>query len=142
MKGKRGWIRIVEAFVALLLITGVLLFVVNKGYIKGTDISEDVYRDELSILREIELNDVLRLEILKADIENGLVISNLNLPKTYSLIEDRIPDYLDCEAKICKLDKICITKNKEQDVYAQAVVISATDELYSPRQIKLFCWVI
>ena len=36
---KKAWIRIIEAFVALLLITGVLLIVINKGYIGKEDVS-------------------------------------------------------------------------------------------------------
>src|SRR3989344_493349 len=64
---KRGWIRVVEAFVAILLIVGVLLFVINKGYIGKKDISKQVYDAEISVLREIELDDNLREEILKLE---------------------------------------------------------------------------
>jgi len=56
-------------------------------------------------------------------------------------IIDRTPDYLECQAKICELDKICsLEEYIEQDVFAQAVAITATLEEYAPRQLKLFCW--
>src|SRR3989344_7529675 len=46
-----GWLKIVEAFFAILLITGVLLFLVSKGYIGNNEgNSEKVYQIENSIL--------------------------------------------------------------------------------------------
>ncbi|GAJ11607.1 unnamed protein product, partial [marine sediment metagenome] len=65
-KNKRGWIRIVEAFVAILLVTGVLLVIINKQYIGKDDISAKVYDVELSILREIQSDTALRDSILQA----------------------------------------------------------------------------
>ena len=56
---KKGWIRIVEAFVAILLITGVLLILLDKGYLKE-DISSKVYEAEVSILRGVQLDLELR----------------------------------------------------------------------------------
>ena len=142
-KNRRGWIRIVEAFVAILLIVGVLLIVINKGYIGKADISEKVYIAQLSILREIEVDDSLRAEILNAHpIPVVLDQFNAKVPYVKNKIDTRTPDYLTCEGKICALDEICaLTSNIQKDIYAQAVAITATKEVYSPRQLKLFCWV-
>jgi len=143
MKNKRGWIRIVEAFVAVLLITGVLLVVMNKGYIGRTDISEKVYDAELSILREIELDDGLREKVMDIDLvllplEEG----DAEFPPEITLkVMERTPDYLDCSVKICKINDVCgLNEYLEEDVYAQKVIITATLEKYNPRQLKLFCW--
>jgi len=59
MKGKRGWIRIVEAFTALILIMIVFLIFINKGIVKG-DSSKDVYEIQIRIEREIQINENLR----------------------------------------------------------------------------------
>ncbi|KHO51286.1 MAG: hypothetical protein QT05_C0044G0001, partial [archaeon GW2011_AR13] len=64
---KRGWIRIVEAFVSILLIAGAVLVLMNEGYIAKTDISQKVYDAELSILRDIELDETLRTEVLELE---------------------------------------------------------------------------
>jgi len=132
---KRGWIKIIEAFIAILLVAGVLLFVINKGYIGKADISDKVYDAELSILREIELDDSLRSQILEAEIGG-------NVPKDIrDKVEQRKPDYLTCEAKICKLDEICeMDTYLEKDVYSQSVAIAADREKFDPRQLRLFCW--
>lgn len=136
---KRGWIRIVEAFVAILLIAGTLLIVINKGYIGKKDISKDVYEIETSILREIELDDNLRAEILNANLDE---VNEGNAPKTRDKINVRKPDYLECRAKICKMNEICVLDSLdiEKEIYAQSVAISASLDTYDPRQLRLFCW--
>jgi len=149
-KNKKGWIRIVEAFIAVLLIAGVLLFVINRGYIGKRDISEQVYEVQLAVLREIELNSELRVSILAIDNESLPVewenfTTENNLDKVKGKLSERLPDYLTCEARICKLESVCPKKVFiEKDIYAQGVAITAEttaeEAKYDPRQLKLFCW--
>jgi len=143
-----GWLKIVEAFFAILLITGVLLFLVSKGYIGNNEgNSEKVYQIENSILREIQLNDGYRNQILGASPEEG------NPPDTYwetpgdiaGHIEERLPNYLSCNSKICKPERVCgvdvvLAGNKE--VYVQSVLITVTldQPTFSPRKLTLACW--
>ena len=135
IKRKKGWIRIVEAFIAVLLIAGVLLFVINSGYIGRRDISEQVYEVQLAVLREIELNSALRTQILTTPIEEGVPIPVTNK------INERMPEYLECTSRICNLTSVCpIDRVIEKDVYAQSVAITAEGTTYNPRQLKLFCW--
>lgn len=150
----RGWIRIVEAFFSLLLIAGVFLIVLNKGYIGGSDISSRVYDLQLSVLREIELNDNLRQQVLAAEragcdgvcddplTSTGLEEDGEGFPSAVTTkINERMPDSFNCKSKICKIDVICeLEEYIDQDVYAQAVAITATLEEYDPRQLKMFCW--
>lgn len=142
MKDKRGWIKIVEAFVAILLVAGVLLVVVSEGYLGEKDISSTVYDAEISILREIQLNDSLRKDILNA---GALPIGwdNANFPLSVkNKIINRAPNYLDCEAKICGLNKTCESyAYPGKEVYAQPVIIMSTLTELDYRQLKLFCWV-
>lgn len=146
---KQGWIRIVEAFIAVLLVTGVLLIFINKGYLgQGkSDYSEKIYNAQISVLREIQLDSTLRTKILEY---GSIPVSSSEPgfpPEVLNKINERINEYqyLDCTASICELDKICpqlYTTNKEKNIYAQAVAISAEPniETFSPRQLKLFCW--
>jgi len=134
---KGGWIRIVEAFIAILLIAGVLVFLISKGYVGGPDNSEKVYEIENAVLYEIQLDETLRAKILSVSIP-------FDVPETDSIrqhIDNRIPGYLYCEAKICELNQICALDNyPQQDVYAQSIAITASLADYKPRQLKLFCW--
>ena len=137
ISNKRGWIRIVEAFIAILLISGVLLYVINQGYIGKRDISEQVYEAQLAVLREIELNSTLRSQILTDD--NYLVPEEV-----IKKINNRMPDYLECTSRVCTLKDLCpISPGQapvERDIYAQAVAIAAEGEAYGPRKLKMFCW--
>ena len=157
MKSKRGWMKIVEAFVSILLIVGVLLIVINKGYI-GRDISTEIYDAQLSILRGIQVDETLRNNILISnksgydplENESSLPISweefNDNeqriLQDVRNKITEQIPEYLDCVARICELDDSCVSNSAvEGEVYTQAITIVANYAVFSPRQLKLFCWI-
>ena len=154
---KRAWIRIVEAFVSILLIIGVLLIVINKGYI-GKDISSEVYETEISILRSIQLDNTLRNNILisnksgynAASGESPLPIEwddfDDNEERVLKDVRDKIinqiPNYLECQAKICELDDSCTLNGEiETEIYAKPATIAANYAIFSPRQLKLFCWV-
>ena len=141
MKSKKAWIRIVEAFTTILLITGVLLIVLNKGYLPKEDISQGIYEEQQWILREIQLNDSLRESVLSFDL-NSLPIEWDNFPQDLKdKIISKTPGDLECIAKICNINEICVLSEiSDKDIYAQKVIITATLEKYSPRQLKLFCW--
>ena len=136
-RSQLGWIEIVEAFVAILLVAGVVLIILNKSSMSNADISQQVYTTELSMLREIETNDTFRAEIV--------AISNLpsDIPlNIQELINKRSPNYLTCTGKLCAADdKGCsYSGSQKKDIYAQSVLISSTLRVVEYRQLKIFCW--
>jgi hypothetical protein len=143
MKNKKGWIMIVEAFVAILLIGAVLVVILNQQNSKTNDPTSSVGNYENYILRTIELNDSMRGELINID--------NSNLPVNWSTsnfpsdIEKTITNLtlnsLVCQAQICLTNDTCKFESKvDKDVYVQSIFITATDSNYNPRQLKLFCW--
>jgi hypothetical protein len=143
VKNKRGWIRIVEAFVAILLIAGILLLVVGQDYLQKEDISVGIYKEEILILRQIQLNENLRSDLLTVStlpIEWNDFSTN-GLSNVESHIDSKVPSNLECVAKLCAIDILCdLTTTLDKDIYAQQVIISANLNDYKPRQLKLFCW--
>lgn len=145
MKNKNGWIEIVEAFVAILLIVGVILILLSGGDIEKKDISETVYNVEISILREIQKNDTLRLEISSAPEPLPIEWDDGRFP---ALVKDKIiartPTYLECVGQICNVTEPCNLRETEEikgkDIYAQSVSIISTLEGVCNRQLNLFCW--
>ena len=139
---KRGWIEIVEAFVAVLLISGVLLVLFTQQNSEKTDISTSIYTTQISILREIQTNDKFRNEILNP-LDSVLPIEweNPIFPQVIkNKIIERTPDYLECIAKICSLgDECTLSSSQKENVYAQDVTISSTLEKIGYRKFKLFC---
>jgi hypothetical protein len=140
---KHGWIRIAEAFFSIVMIAGVLVVVINKGYIGGEDVSSKVYNAEITVLREIQLNDELRKQIVDLELEESISWDSASFPEDVkNIILGRIPSYLTCEAKICRMDEVCVlVKYIDENVYSKSVAITATNERYDPKQLKLFCWI-
>ena len=144
MVNKRGWIKIVEAIVAVLIILGALLLILNRGSIPKEDISEKVYKAEYLVLREIELNEMLRAEVLYADPlpVDWLTFDSKGLSGVKAKINEKTPNYLECEGKVCWLNQTCsIDSYQDRDIYAKAISITTNLQVYSPRQLKLFCWI-
>jgi hypothetical protein len=141
MRSKSGWIEIVEAFVAVLLIVGVLLIVLNKGYLEKRDISEMIYETQLSILREIQTNDTLRTKILDIPEPMPVAWEDERFPvELKDKIIKRTPNYLECIGKICDMTQSCTIESKEKEIYSQSVAITSTLQTLSYRKLNLFCW--
>jgi hypothetical protein len=142
--GKRGWIRIVEASIAILFITGVILVVINSNELEsGDEVSLKILEEEISMLREIQLNNSLREEVLSVSsfpVESG----EAGFPQEVEdKINSSIPNYLECALKICSIDSECIlTTEISKSIYAESVLITTIPESssYSPRKLKIFCW--
>lgn len=135
--GKKGWIRILEALIAILLIIGFLVITIDKGDEKE-ELSSRIYSVEKAMLKEIQINETFREYILGTtgtiefeNFEQGL--------KNH--ITKRTPEYLNCTSKICAFDNVCgYEDDSGKSIYARSVIITANLEVYSPKQIKLFCW--
>lgn len=149
---RRGWIRIVEAFVAILLLMGAVGVFYAGGKFRSVDFSEEIYAQELAILQEVQSDPSLRaiiLDVRQSDLplswEDFTNQGQYELGTLRSYLEERFPTQLTCSAKLCVLDDICgYTGSTPPEgisgIYAQAVTISADDIRYSPKQVKLFCW--
>jgi len=142
MRNKKAWIKIFEAVIAVLLIASVLLVVLGQDSVKKDDDSLEIYKVEISILREIQLNNSLREDIL------GIVslpvewddFNSQGLGEIKEKINSKTPDYLSCRAMLCEMIADCILDNwSGGEVYVQSIAITANLTTYSPRQLKLFC---
>jgi len=144
---KRGWIEIIEAFFAIMLVAAVILLLLNKGYFKGTDVSDDIYNVQISILREIQTNDTLRTDIVNAvsgipGADLPVDWSNPNFPiSVKEKVYQRTPSSLNCTGKICNMTATCtLGEVKETDIYSQSVTITSTLYNVTFRKLNLFCW--
>jgi len=141
---KRGWVRIFEAFIAVLLITLALLVLLNQGYFRKGEDTSKIYDAEISILREIQTTDSLREEVLAIDEGSLPAIWGEGFPaNTKTKITAATPSYLNCEATICTTDDACTYSGSVNDrgIYAKSTLITASlTQGFKPRQLKIFCW--
>ncbi|MBM3228793.1 hypothetical protein FJZ20_02840 [Candidatus Pacearchaeota archaeon] len=138
---RRGWIKIAEAFFALLLVATVVIAVVSQINIKTTSYSSKILSVERGILKEIELNYTLRTEVINTE---GIVEWGDFPAQTKEKIQTLTPSYLTCVAKICEPTDECVLDEEnnvlgEGDVYVDSVLIYSNLEKYNPRLLKLFC---
>ena len=126
MQNKRGWIKIVEAFLALMIITIVLLSAYSVTKQENTS---SVYRIEDSVLDSIVQDSVMREAVLHSDVAavNGTVAGKLS-------------SVFGFEVLICNPEDICNLPAYKKDVYARERIVSSTLDEYSPKKLKLFVW--
>jgi len=145
MRNKRGWIKIVEAAIALLLIAGTILMVVPRAEVTKSDKEQEIYNWETVSLREIELSESLRVDILNVMLTNETP-SQEAPTSVLDKMEASLPNYLECKMRVCRVSDVCVLEDYvNKDVFVQVVTIAATSEqevIYDPRKLKIFCWEI
>lgn len=131
MVNKRGFLRIVEAVVAILIVLGAILFVIAQN--KGNSESGVLCDRIPPLLDEIAKNSSLRNAVLNNETE-----------KISSFIEQRISNPLvDFEVFICKAEELCSLQDggfDDIEICAGERIISTTAERteFEPRKLKVF----
>jgi len=138
VKNKRAWIKIVEAFMAIALILGFLILLLNLKWSQSEDYSL-LEKNNLEILRGIQGNSSLRANVFSSDV--GLNSSSETFPESLrSYLDSNIIPGEACYLYICDLDSGCpVEVLPEKSVYASEVLLFATSSVYSPRKLKISC---
>ena len=140
IRNKRGWIKIIEAFLAVILLASIILVVLDKQN-NAVDVSPTVHDAEILILRSMELNKQIRSEILSTSGNLGWTEFNSTLPLTKAKIQSLTPASLNCEASACNPFALCASEKIEKDnVYSDSIIISSELTVNNPRLLKIFCW--
>ena len=128
MRNKKAWLRIIEAFIAILIVASVLLITITNA--PKPDRTEEIHKMQRSVLEQVASNDALREEIIKNDATN-----------TLSFINSIVDQKWEVRIEICEISDICkMDDYVEKDVYVDEILISSTLELYAPKKLKLFMW--
>lgn len=152
MKGKRGWIRILEATIAVLIVSGAMLAVYSQQPSRDESIEEYSYSLQQQILADISSQSDLRLAALKVEDD---ISSDANYEKLDEFVAERIPDAFGYSLRVCelgdvtdfcKMDGATYSATMGFDVFVEDVVIGAElgegegEEVYSPKKVRLFFW--
>ena len=128
MVNRRGWLRIVEAVISILIVFGAVLTVSTTA---PTSRSSDICESLSPILDEIARNITLRSEILGGTTKG-----------TDDFLANRVRNpAIDREVKICELDGVCPhTKSgiDNVEICASERVISSTLAELMPKKLKVF----
>lgn len=121
IKNKKAWTSLIEVFISILLIAGILAVVINSNAVQKPKLSEQIYKEQVQILKVIQMDDYLRERV----IEDTLIDDD---------IKNTIPDYLDCD-----LNNIPVNLGNKE-IYAKSILITTDGSEYKSKELKLFCW--
>ena len=132
MENKKGWTTMIEVFVSILLLAGVMTLILNVGDPQETRTSEIIYKEQALALKIIQLDDSLRKDVLADTAPNNI-------------IKETISSDFDCSSKICVLNEDCNLDSlpeeaKNKEIFVKSTLITATIDDYLPKELKLFCW--
>ena len=138
MRNKRGWIRIMEAVTAILIMASVLI-VLYTNNVPEVDYSGYVYNLQIGILIDIAQDDILRNETLKStEVPNNVSLMLVNF------VKQKLPENFDFDLRVCNISSTsCLSENAskvESQVYVEDRIISSNLEKYDPKIIRLFVW--
>jgi len=132
LEEKGGWLRILEAFIAIMLIISALIILYSRAIEKPKK-AEDIYKLQRIILDEIADSPELREAVL-----------NNNTEKIISFVGNRTLMSFNFTIRVCELNDICRLQyyiGKEgKDIYSTERLISSTLEKYEPKKLKIFMW--
>jgi len=135
MNSKRGWLRIVEAVIGIMIIAGILLAIYARG-VEVKDISEEVYELQIRVLEDVVVDEILRGQILEneGDTESSL--------EGFIVDENYFPAHLGFEIRVCEINAVCnvVSAPVDRDIYVEERIVSADLTQYSPKKVRLFVW--
>ncbi len=143
---KKGLIKTLEAVISILIImTAVFIVSIRDFPSNEVDYSEKA-RD---ILKEISKDSIFRAEIVNYELNNNNLVISTEMD---TVVDGKIPDFLDYELKICPSEDICGMEIliSGKDIFSAERIISSTFDTYPPesfsipqnsvRKIKIFIW--
>jgi len=144
MMNKKGWLRIVEMFVAIMIIGAAVLFIATKQ-VSERDISKEVYEKQRQIFEVIGNNENYRAEIIGIDLSGNCV--SINRGEGYlfiDYIEKSVPNSWEFVVNLCKIDYVSNEGSpNDKEVFVSETIISAVVEDYpneEPRKMRLSVW--
>jgi len=152
IKNKRGWMRILEATIAVMLVSGVLVVVYSRQVDRGIAPADYFYSLQRQILADISSRSDFRLAILNVVNEDP---SDSNFSAIDDYINGKVPEAFGYSIRICDLgDEVDFCKmntntyiaTRERDVFVEEVIISAElgsgpDAVHDKaRKLRFFIW--
>jgi hypothetical protein len=127
---KRGLVRIIESFVAVMIVFTALLIILARQPAFSPTPEEEIGKVQQHILDQVSQDPNLRNEVLAG-----------NAGSVENILKNLIPSGFVHAVKICNLEQICnLDTLPPQDVYVEESIISANLTIYEPKVLKLFIW--
>lgn len=151
MNNKKGWMRILEATIAVLIVSGTLLVVYSKQIDRTVSPAEYFEDMQGQILADVSTNSSLRLNVLNADNDsssdsnfstlNNFVAGKISEGFGYSLQICNLSSFYD----YCKMDYPTFVATIDKNIFTEEIIVSAElgdgdSATYEPKKVKLYVW--
>ena len=137
---KKGWIKIVEAFMAIVLLLSFLIVLLAQINDSDKEISA-IEKNNFEILRGIETSPILRSEVLSLELPFNSSDGDIP-PNLKEHIENKTLFEETCILYVCEINSLCeFNEDLEKEVYSSEVSIFSNSTVYSPRKLKIFCYI-
>ena len=130
----RGWIKIVEASIAIMMVIGVLFFLFIQTRPAPYEI--DYGKILRNALKEISRDNTLRNQILEGETPNSETAI-----KTFITENKNIPPNFEYDVRVCNIEGACgLLGGFHENTFAEERIISANLDSFSSKKVRLFMW--
>lgn len=138
MVDKNGFVKVIEAYIAISLLLGFVFFVIQNNNAR-TPPENRISESEINVLESIQINNTLRSDVLSVT-NFDLSSNDTGFPsslKPYATINN--PNYA-CYLKVCSSSGICdMNFTNSKQIYSNNILITSSLQDYSIRELKIFC---
>lgn len=133
MVDKKGYIRTVEAIIAIVIILIVIFTLIPKKIEKSAKVPSIVEASQNFILKEMTVNETIRECIVNnTECENSTIFK--------SIIEKNVPAGYEVAYKICDTSNCVTNTSIDKDVFVNDIFIASTLETQNPKIVRLWTW--
>lgn len=127
IKNKKGWLRVVEVTLAIVLIVGaVFIFYSKTDAVKSNDVQEQVYQH----FEEVFSNQTLRDKIYNVDFSNLDEVHQVENETSIQIMQRLVRRDFEIRTELCKATEECrlTPDSKSKEIYSLTELVS-TDSL-------------
>ena len=141
---KRGWMRILEATIAVLIVSGVLIVIYSQQSKDRIEVDDYFYNLQRQVLMDISSSSELRISALNGDEEILSDFAGEKIPLAFGYYL-RVCDF-GGPSDFCKIDDVnTVVLVQDKEVFVDEIIISAelgdgTDSIFAPKKVRLFVW--
>ena len=129
MHKKRGWLRIMEAVIAILILSSIMLLLYINN-VPQKSVSSSIGDLQSRVLDEMSS---------RADLRDAVLLNNSE--DLLAFVSPKIPSNFNYTLIVCDLSSPCqFSPSTTKEVYVEDRIVSANLGTYSPKVVRLFVW--
>ena len=134
MVNKKGYIKTLEAVIAIILIATVSFILISQHVERPLE-PPLIVQDAMSFInKKIEFDESLRSDVIRVRLETK--------EKIESIINENKPKNYDFTCLICSNSNICfpVATPLEKNIYVSDVFISSSEKKQDPKIVRIWFW--